>query len=127
MEVHWSDYLIFAVFLASNIAIGLYHNIRGTSKQVSQQEMENFFVGGRRLNYFPVALSMVMSFMSSISALGNPAHVYTKGTMLVFVPVGSTIGTTLAGFLFVPLLYPLRLTSTNEVCHENLDFRTSLN
>ena len=66
-----------------------------------------------------------MSFMSAIMILGASAEMYTHGTQYWIIWFGIGIASVLSILLFVPLLYPLKLTSANEVniasCHFSLE------
>ena len=63
----------------------------------------------------PVGLSMLMSFMSAIMILGSTAEMYTKGTQWFMIGPGICLAVVICACLFVPLLYPLQLTSIFEV------------
>ena len=53
--------------------------------------------------------------MSSIMVLGYPAEMYTFGGQYVLNSFGWALGYFLSGFIYVPVLYPLKTTTTNEV------------
>ena len=44
-----------------------------------------------------------------------PAEVYTRGGALWLGLIGDILGTVLATLIFVPVYYPLKLTSVNQV------------
>ena len=62
-------------------------------------------------------MSMVVSFMSAVGMLGTAAEIYEHGAEYVTILIGIPLGCLLAAYIFVPLLYPLRLTSSLEVRH----------
>ena len=105
------DYVIFALMLAVCGAIGIYHAIR--SKQ--QQTTENFLMANHSMGKFPIAMSLLVSFVSAIATLGIPSEVYTYGLSYVLVSVAMTIVMLISAFLYVPVFYKLKITSTNEV------------
>ncbi|KAH9489387.1 Sodium-coupled monocarboxylate transporter 1 [Bulinus truncatus] len=74
-------------------------------------------MGNRNMSVLPVAVSIVVSFISAIVILGTPAEVYIKGTEYIISCIGICIGITGAALLFVPLLYPLKLTSVYEIVY----------
>ena len=53
--------------------------------------------------------------MSAILILGMPAEMYTAGTQFMLFAVGYVLAIIIAALVFVPLLYPLKLTSSFEV------------
>jgi sodium-coupled monocarboxylate transporter 8/12 len=112
---HWSDYLVFALFLAAYILIGAFQAIKAAFFAKKQEDAEDFLVGGRSMSILPVAISVLSAFLSAILILGTPAEVYTEGTQYFMYVIGQMMSCVLAALLFVPLLYPLRLTSSYEV------------
>ena len=114
---HWADYLIFALFLIVSLGIGMFQGIAealGCLKK-KEQTTEEFLTGNRSFSIWPVALSMLSAFLSAILILGTPAEVYVEGTEYWIYLIGMMSACVFAVFLFVPLLYPLKLTSSYEV------------
>ena len=109
------DYVIFALMLVVCGAIGIYHAIR--SKQ--QQTTENFLMANHSMGKFPIAISLLVSFLSAVAILGIPSEVYTYGLSYLLVCVAFTIILLISAFLYVPVFYKLKITSTNEVLHFN--------
>ena len=67
------------------------------------------------LQLIPVTLSMVVSVVSTNTLLGVPAEAYSYGIQFGLYSVGVMIATTLVGTFFIPLLFPLKMTSAHEV------------
>ena len=67
------------------------------------------------MSLLPVAMSICVSFISAILILGAPAEMYMYGTQYWITWIGLSLASLLAGLIFVPLLYPLNLTSSYEV------------
>ena len=63
----------------------------------------------------PVSLSITASYVSALLVLGYPAEMYAFGGQWLLHAVGTALGAVLAAVLFVPVFYPLKLTSVNEV------------
>ncbi len=63
----------------------------------------------------PATFSIVMSYTSGIMVLGNTAEQYTYGVQQWWGSVGNAIAYTAGAFIFVPLFFPLKLTSSFEV------------
>ena len=53
--------------------------------------------------------------MSAILILGTPAEMYTAGTQYFVYLGGIVLAIIIAALVFVPLLYPLKMTSSFEV------------
>ena len=56
-----------------------------------------------------------VSFQSAILILGTPAEMYTAGTEYYVHLGGISLGIIIAALVFVPLLHPLKMTSSFEV------------
>ena len=73
-------------------------------------------MGNRNIQVVPAAVSLTVSFISSILILGEPAEMYTFGGQLMISKLGWMFGAALSTVVFVPVLHPLKLTSVNKVC-----------
>ena len=58
---------------------------------------------------------MLVTFVTAIGMLGAPAEMYAYGTQFVMHIIAAALGCVYGAVLFVPLLYPLKLTSSFEV------------
>lgn len=63
----------------------------------------------------PVSLSLIASFMSSVTILGVPAEYYIYGTMFSWYGVVYLYLPFIIVGLFIPVFYDLEITSTYEV------------
>ena len=106
---HWADYLLFSALLASSLGIGIYHAFRGN------KTTQEYLMGDRQLSVVPVAFSIFMSFISAILVLGNTAEMYQWGAQGFLQVFGSSMAYLMVVFVFIPLFYPLNLTSSFEV------------
>ena len=76
------DFCIFAAFLALAMLVGVYHALKSKREQAKSLKTEKtaeFLLGGRKLPIIPVCLSLLATFVSSISLLGAPAEIYQRG------------------------------------------------
>lgn len=105
------DWVLFGAMLAISAGIGIFYACIGGRQKTTSE----FLMGGRSLQLVPVAISILVSFMSAILILGTPAEMYTQGTQYFMYMFGIILAIILASQLFVPLLYPLQLTSSFEV------------
>ena len=83
----------------------------------------DYLLGGRTMGLVPVSISLVVSYVSSITFLGISAEIYYFGAHMAFFFLAHVIGAILSAVLFVPLLYPLKITSANEVSTFTLHWR----
>ena len=72
-----ADYAVFATCLAISVLIGIYFACTGGKQRTTKE----FFLADGHMHPFPVALSLVASFISAITVLGTPAEVYLYGSM----------------------------------------------
>ena len=68
----WLDYTVFGAYLVVSISFGL-------SLVKRKQSMNEFFLAGRNVNPFVVALTVLAALFSGISFLAGPAEVYRSG------------------------------------------------
>lgn len=79
----WLDYGIFVLTLCLSAAVGLYYTIVGVKRKEKQSNAE-YLLGNRQLPVWPTAISVLAT--SSISLIGVPAEVYTRGNALKLHP-----------------------------------------
>ena len=60
------------------------------------------------------------SYVSAILVLGFPAEMYAFGGQMWLNAAGTALGAILACVLYVPVFYPLKLTSINEASFFNI-------
>ncbi|OWF48465.1 sodium-coupled monocarboxylate transporter 1-like [Mizuhopecten yessoensis] len=102
------DFIVFGATLLASASIGLYYAIRDRKSD----DAEDFLLGGRKMHYLPVSLSLLSSFISAITLLGTPAEVYRYNTMYWWITVGFLITAMGAAHIFIPVFYNLKVVST---------------
>ena len=105
------DYVVCCIVIATSIAIGLYYAFSG-GKQSTTLE---YHLGNRKLKLIPVILSLVITNQSPVGLVGVPAEVYFYGMQVNLLGLGFVIAYLIASRIVVPLVYPLKITSVNEV------------
>ncbi|XP_014229748.1 sodium-coupled monocarboxylate transporter 1-like [Trichogramma pretiosum] len=114
----WTDYLLFSALLGLSLFIGIFFAF--CSKQDSAAE---YLFGGKKMGYFPVAVSTVASMISGASLIGFPTEVYQYGSQIILLFVSFALGSVLTACVFMPVYYKLEVTST----YEYLELRFSPN
>ncbi|EDS34332.1 sodium/solute symporter [Culex quinquefasciatus] len=107
----WPDYLVFVLMLFLCIMIGVYF---GFVQRKPNTESE-YLMGGRTMLVFPIALSLIASFISGITLLGLPTEVYSFGIQYVYVALGVIAMGLVMGFIYLPVFHKLNITSTYEI------------
>ena len=108
---HTADYAVFACTLLMSAAIGLFYAIKDRKKNTT----DDYLLAGRGMHPFPVAMSLLSSFISAITILGTPAEVYVHSTMYWWISVAFIITAMGAAHIFIPIFYNLGITSVFEV------------
>src|SRR5262249_38930405 len=87
-----------------------------------QKTTEDYFVGGRCMNWLAVGLSMFAAIFSPLSFVGLPREGayanYHLFLAILFIPL---FAVRLAGWLVVPIYHRLRLTSAYEYLELRFD------
>lgn len=105
------DYVVLGLCLAVSAGIGVYHALAGGK----QKTAEEFLLADRKMHPFPVAVSLLASFISAITVLGTPAETYIHGSMFwLFTIAYCGVGIVTAR-VFIPAFYEYKITSVNEV------------
>ncbi|GFQ87397.1 sodium-coupled monocarboxylate transporter 2 [Trichonephila clavata] len=105
------DYIVIGSMFSISSAIGLYFYFSGGKQKTTQE----FLLAGQNMSIFPVALSLMASGKSAITYLGVPADMYVYGTHFAFVNIGTAVGALVAGYLFVPVFFSTKSSTTYEV------------
>jgi Na+/pantothenate symporter len=88
------DYAVFVLMLACCSMVGLYFGYqdhmkhkrskRGRRGSVIEVEAVDYLMGGRNMKVFPVAMSLVASFVSGITLLGENFCFIKKNFIFIF-------------------------------------------
>jgi len=104
------DYVVFGVTVFISLSIGVYYALSGGRQKTTAE----YLVGGRAMSFLPVAISLLVSFESSIMMLGFPAEGYIYGIQIVMSSAGFLLSQILSIYIMVPLIHPLKITSAFE-------------
>ncbi|XP_070578315.1 putative sodium-dependent multivitamin transporter [Ptychodera flava] len=116
------DYIIFIVILVFVTAQGLWYGCKGGGQKSTQQ----FLVTSRTTTALPIAMSLLVSFMSPITLLGYPAETYLYGLGYGAYFFAFFWVYPLTAFLFVPVFYGLPLVSAYQYVEWRFNFWTRL-
>ena len=110
-HLHWLDYTLFITTLVCSLGIGLYNAVRGKPAESGAQ---GILRDRHRLSFGPVTLSIVLSFMSSISLIATPNETYFYGAQFIVYHIATALGKLISASIFVPMLYELDITRVFE-------------
>ena len=108
MNTAWFDWLVFGSYLAIVFGFGIYMSRReGTP--------DNFFLAGRRLPWYAIALSLFATNISSGSLVGLAGDGYRVGLAVGTLEWGSLLGLFLLAFVFVPYYQRSSISTTPQL------------
>lgn len=106
------EYAVFGIMMFLNLGLGLYFSMK--KKSPSTDTTTEVFLGSRALRALPLAASVVASLFSSTGLVGLTGHFYAYGFHQAWLCITTIAVAPLAGHLFLPVLYGLRITSVFE-------------
>ncbi|MFB3903703.1 MAG: sodium/solute symporter [Acidobacteriota bacterium] len=101
------DWSILIVYMALSLLIGVsFYRKQGNSS--------DFFLAGRGMSWFPIAISIMATDLSAISYMGVPALVFQKDLkyFLAIIVLSGTM--VVVSVLFVPIFFRLKLFTVYE-------------
>ncbi|MBP5285998.1 MAG: sodium/proline symporter PutP [Kiritimatiellae bacterium] len=115
MVFDWIVLAAFAGYLALMIFIGFFFSGR-------QESMGDYYLGGRRMNKWVVALSAQASDMSGWLLMGLPGAIYVGGFSEAWIGIGLLIGTYLNWKIVAQ-----RLRTYSQVCGDSITIPDFIN
>lgn len=108
------DYVLFAAVLVISAGIGVFYMVKEylSSKKTTAEDV---LMGGRDIGIFPIAMSLMASFMSAITVLGTPTEMYNNNTSYWVAGLAMIPTTIVTNHVFLPFFHKLNLTSAYEV------------
>lgn len=121
---HTIDYVIFGIMLALSAGIGIFYGIR--SRKQRSYLASDYLIAGRTMSFGPVSLSLIASFMSSVTIIGVPAEYYVYGTMFSWYGVVYLFLPFVIIWIFIPVFYDLEISSAYEYLEKRFNKATRL-
>ncbi|MGY8822604.1 MAG: sodium:solute symporter family transporter [Candidatus Latescibacterota bacterium] len=105
--LHGLDYAVIAVYLAIIVGIGLYFSKR-------EKTTQDFFLGGRKIPWWAVGISLYATGTSAISFMAIPTKAWATSTLYGIEGLVGLLGMVAAAYLVIPIIRRLDITSTYE-------------
>lgn len=145
-KFHGIDYAVFGAMLVFSASVGIYFGYCNKSKskkrnsgiqrqRVSDENyadkkstdfgsksMLEYLLGSRKLKSFPVAMSLVASYISGVTVLGTPAEIYNFGTQYWLIVLPIFLMGFVVSYVYLPVFCSLKVGSSYEVFTENIYF-----
>ena len=106
------DYVVFSIMLLISALIGVWYGCGPGGKQKTTAE---YLLANRKMRHFPVAISLLVSYLSAITLLGVPSEIYTYGAQYYVLIVSYFIICGVVAIVFVPMFRRVNITCANEV------------
>lgn len=113
------DYVVFSVMLLLSALIGIWYGCGPGGKQNTTAE---YLLGDRQMKSWPIAISILVSFLSAISLLGLPGEIYTYGTQFYVVVLSYVLICTATSTVYIPMFRRIKITSVNEYLERRFSF-----
>ena len=111
---HIADYVVFSVMLLISALIGVWYGCGPGGKQKTTEE---YLLADRSMPIWPVAISLLVSYLSAITLLGVPSEIYTYGGQYYVLILSYFLICSVVAIIFVPMFRRINLTCANEVSH----------
>lgn len=133
---HLIDYLVFGSMLVFSAGVGVYFGYFNKSKSKRSTDRERhddeaytekkttdfgsksmleYLLGSRKLKSFPVAMSLVASYISGVTVLGTPAEIYNFGTQYWLIIFPIFLMGFIVSYVYLPVFCSLKVGSSYEV------------
>lgn len=130
------DYLVFGTMLVFSASVGVYFGYFNKSKSkksttrerhddetinekkttdFGSKSMLEYLLGSRKLKSFPVAMSLVASYISGVTVLGTPAEIYNFGTQYWLIIIPILLMGFIVSYVYLPVFCALKVGSSYEV------------
>ncbi len=101
------NYVILFVYLTAMVTIGIL--MAG-----KQKTTEDYFLAGRKMPWFIVAMSMFASLTSAISYMGHPGTAYKENIALIAMAPAGLLAVPVLILIFFPIYRRLNITTSYE-------------
>lgn len=98
------DWVVLGVYLLAVLLIGLYASGR-------QESTRDYFLGGRSLPWWAVALSIIATETSAVTYIGLPGLAYRTDGYYLQIVLGFALGRIFLAFYFIKFFYRFELTT----------------
>ncbi|XP_015913634.1 putative sodium-dependent multivitamin transporter isoform X2 [Parasteatoda tepidariorum] len=105
-----TDYVVIALMLAVSASVGIFFRFTGGRQKTTQE----FLMAGKNMHIFPVAFSLMATYMSAISVLGVPSETYLYGTQFFIWMLGMPLGGVIACYGFLPVFFDMDVSTAYE-------------
>jgi len=101
------DTALIVVYILGVLVLGWYVG-------KSNKSADDYYLAGRSMGWWPIAISVAASMISANGFIGGPGWAYTSGIKPFMVNIGVPLAITFVMITSVPLFYNLKVTTVYE-------------
>lgn len=115
-SLDWAVIALYGVFM---LGVGWFYSRRQTTT-------EEYFLGNRSMGSVVVGISTYATLLSTISYLAMPGEMIKHGPVVLWGLAALPFTYVIVGYLLIPVITRLRITSAYELLEEQLGYRVRL-
>lgn len=104
--------LLFFILITVLAAVCIYIGKKASN---NLQDKEDYFLMGRKLGLFPLAMTLLATQLGGGTLLGAAEEAYKNGLAVIFYPLGATIGLIVLGLGFGKKFRKLNISTIAEI------------
>lgn len=109
----WVDWMVVGLYGAGMLGVGVYYVRRNRTP-------EDYLLGGRRMRFWTVGLSLFATLLSTLSYLAWPGEMIKNGPIILMGHASYPIVFGVVGWLLIPKMMELNVTSGYEILEKRL-------
>ncbi|XP_050492665.1 putative sodium-dependent multivitamin transporter isoform X1 [Bombus huntii] len=109
-----ADYAVIAITMLISSGIGVYYWLTGGK----QKSTEEYFMADRSMGVAPVAIGLMVSYLSAVSLLGVSSENYVYGTQYAVINISYGLATPFVAYLYMPVFFKLGNASAFEYLYK---------
>ncbi|EDW03923.1 sodium-coupled monocarboxylate transporter 2 [Drosophila grimshawi] len=129
------DYIVFLAMIFLSTGTGIYFGCLKKTKKITEEveptlqtttpkevrkhnfgseKMSEYLLGSRQLKVFPVAMSLIASYVSGVTILGTTSEIYNYGTQYWFIAIAIILQGIAVSYIYIPVFTTLQVGSSYE-------------
>jgi SSS family transporter len=104
-----ADWIVLALYLALLVGTGVWFSRR------EQKTTSEYFLAGRRMPMWAVAVSIIATSLSAATFVGAPEQSYTGDLTYLSTNIGGLIAVVIVAYFFIPAFYRNNCTTVYEL------------
>ena len=113
------DYLAIAVYMCATFGIAVWFGRK-------QKSVDDYFIGGRRMPWFAVGLSILATLFSTLSYVGGPGEIIRHGIGMFVGNLAVPFNIAVVTLLWIPFFMRLKVTSAYEYLERRFSYPVRL-